>query len=209
MTDQEQKKIGVFGGTFDPPHLAHLILADEARYQLDLSSILWVLTPNSPLKTDQAISPWQKRYELLFAALEDDPGFQISRVDLDRPAPHYTYETLQIIAHDYPNQKVVFLMGSDSLRDLLKWKNPQRIISVCSEIGVMRRPGIELNLEELEKEIPDLGEKIVWVDAPLMEISGSAIRERLHSDKPVRYFLPPAVYEIIEAKQYYRVNDRD
>lgn len=206
MAVQDRKRIGIFGGTFDPPHIAHLILADEARFQLDLSSVLWVLTPNSPLKNDQEISPWEERYELLNAALQDDPGFQTSRVDIDRPAPHYTYETLRIINQEYPNQDIVFLMGGDSLHDLLKWKNPQKIFEVCSEVGVMRRPGADINLELLDSEIPNLREKIVWIEAPLLDISGRAIRKRLRTGKPVRYFLPPAVYQIIEANQSYRSN---
>ena len=209
MAVQERRRIGVLGGTFDPPHIAHLILADEARFQLDLSSVLWVLTPNSPLKYDRVISPWEERFELLSAAVKDDPGFQISIVDIDRPPPHYTFETLQIIIQEFPDKEIVFLMGGDSLSDLLKWKNPQQIFAVCSEIGVMRRPGVEINLDMLEREIPKIREKIVWVEAPLLDISGSAIRKRLRTGKPVRYFLPPAVHQIIEAKQYYQMIRED
>lgn len=204
MMVQERSRLGVFGGTFDPPHVAHLILADEGRYQLNLSSILWVLTPNSPLKGDRIISPWAQRLDLLRAAVDPDPGFEVSRVDIDRPAPHYTYETLSLIKQEFPDQELIFLMGGDSLRDLSRWKNPQEIVSVCNEIGVMRRPGSKYDLEELEREIPNLLDKIVWVDAPLLDISGTAIRKRLQIGKPVRYFLPPAVYQLIEEKQYYR-----
>ena len=196
-------RIGVFGGTFDPPHLAHLILADEARYQLELTRVLWVLTPNSPLKFDRQISPWEDRYELLTAALRDNPGFEISRVDIDRPAPHYTYETLKLIAQEHPDQEIVFLMGSDSLDDLLKWKKPHEILSVSRKIGVMRRPGVDIDLNYLEREIPHLQEKIFWIESPLIEISGSEIRSRLKSKKPVRYFLPPEVHKIIKTKKYY------
>lgn len=204
MTIQQQVRIGVFGGTFDPPHLAHLILADEARFQLDLSLILWVLTPNSPLKNDRVISPWSQRYQLLSAALKDNPAFQISKVDIDRPAPHYTYETLRILKQIYPDRDIVFLMGGDSLIDLPKWKNPQEILAVCSEIVVMHRPGFETDQIELESEIPGLREKIVWVEAPLVDISGSEIRTRLRTGKPVRYFLPPDVHQIIKTKHYYQ-----
>ena len=160
MTNQQRLRIGVFGGTFDPPHLAHLILADEARFQLDLSLVLWVLTPNSPLKDEREISPWTVRYELLSAALKDNPKFQISRGDIDRPAPHYTYEMLQILNQKYADDEIVFLMGGDSLRDLPEWKNPQEILTNCIEIGVMRRPGFEINLNELESVITGLQQKI-------------------------------------------------
>jgi nicotinate-nucleotide adenylyltransferase len=203
MMAQQQSRIGVFGGTFDPPHLAHLILADEALYQLDLDFILWVLTPNSPLKNDRMISPWQQRYELLNAALNDNPDFQISRVDIDRPGPHYTYETLQIISQENAGADIIFLMGGDSLNDLSKWKNPHDILAVCREIGVMQRPGFSNDLLEIEKFFPGLQQKIVWIDCPLIEISGSEIRARLREGRPVRFFLPPDVFEIITAKQFY------
>ena len=204
MANQQRLRIGVFGGTFDPPHLAHLILAEEARFQLDLSLVLWVLTPNSPLKNEREISPWRQRFDLLSAALKNNSNFQISRVDIDRPAPHFTYETLQIINQDFADDEIVFIMGGDSLRDLPEWKNPEEILTSSVEIGVMRRPDFDINLDELETVIPGLQEKIVWVDAPLLEISGSEIRARLKNGEPVRYFLPADVYQIIETKQYYQ-----
>ena len=100
-------------------------------------------------------------------------------------------------------------MGGDSLRDILKWKNPQEIFAICAKVGVMRRPGAEYDLDLIEKEIPDLQEKIAWVEAPLLDISGSEIRKRLRIGNPVRYFLPPVVYQLIEAKQYYQFDRED
>ncbi len=201
---QKQMRIGVFGGTFDPPHLAHLILAEEARYQLKLETILWVLTPVSPLKPDEQISPWEQRLELLKAALLDNPVFKISTVDIDRPAPHYTYETLQILSEIYQHGNIIFLMGGDSLRDLPKWRQPRDVLRNCGEIGVMRRPGDDINMPELERTIPGLSSKINWIEGPLVEISGREIRNRIGIGKPVRYFLPPKVYQIIQANQLYQ-----
>ena len=195
-------RIGVFGGTFDPPHLAHLILAEEARFQLQLERILWVLTPVSPMKPDVHISPWEQRFELLKAALVDNPKFEISQVDIDRTAPHYAFETLRILGEHYPADDIVFLMGGDSLRDLPQWEKPEELLSNCKEIGVMRRPGVEINMPELERMIPCLGLKVKWVEAPLLEISGSLIRKRLRLGEPVRYFLPDGVYQIIKSKKY-------
>ncbi|MBE9474253.1 MAG: nicotinate (nicotinamide) nucleotide adenylyltransferase [Chloroflexi bacterium] len=197
-------RIGVFGGTFDPPHLAHLILAEEACFQLELEWILWVLTPVSPLKPDVKISPWKQRFELLEAALVDNSKFEISRVDIDRAAPHYTFDTLRILGERYPADDIVFLVGGDSLRDLPQWEKPDELLSNCKEIGVMRRPGAEINMAELERLIPDLSSKVKWVEAPLLEISGSLIRKRLRLGEPVRYFLPDGVYQIIKAKNLYR-----
>ncbi len=195
-------RVGIFGGTFDPPHLAHLILAEEARFQLELERILWVLTPVSPMKPDVHISPWKQRFELLEAALVDNPKFEISQVDIDRPAPHYAFETLRILGERYPADDIVFLMGGDTLRDLPQWEKPEELLSNCKEIGVMRRPGAEINLPELERMIPCLSLKVKWIEAPLLEISGSLIRKRLRLGEPVRYFLPDGVYQIIKSKKY-------
>jgi nicotinate-nucleotide adenylyltransferase len=197
-------RIGVFGGTFDPPHIAHLILADEARYQLHLDRILWVLTPNSPLKPDFNISPWHLRLELLEGALMGNPYFEVSRVDIDRPPPHYAFETLGILSESYPDTDLFFLMGSDSLRDLPAWKQPRSVISNCHSLGIMRRPGITLDMEGLESEIPGINSKVNWVDAPLLEISATKIRDRIKRGLPVKYQLPPAVFQTIQNRGLYK-----
>ena len=110
-------RIGVFGGTFDPPHLAHLILAEEARYQLALERVLWVLTPESPLKPNDRITPVEQRLDMLEAALIENPAFEVSRVDLDRPPPHYAFETLKILKGSFSKGELFYLMGGDSFRD--------------------------------------------------------------------------------------------
>lgn len=99
-------RIGIFGGTFDPPHLGHLILAAEATSQLKLDLLLWVLTPDPPHKQDQQLTPIDIRYELVALSLKDDPSFVMSRVDLDRPGPHYTLDTVMLIKNEYPNAEI-------------------------------------------------------------------------------------------------------
>jgi len=197
-------RIGVFGGTFDPPHLAHLVLAEEAMFQLDLERVLWVLTPESPFKSDVHLSTWQQRLELLEAALSDNPSFELSRVDVDRPAPHYAYETLQILGETYSKGELVYLMGGDSLQDFPEWKQPQSLLDKCHSIGVMRRYGHSVDLSGLELDIPGLISKLSWIDTPLIEISGTNIRERLKGGDAVRYYLHPAVYQIIHEKGLYQ-----
>lgn len=197
-------RIGIFGGTFDPPHLGHLVLAEEARDQLELDRVLWLLTPVSPLKAGEGITPWKIRLELLEAAIGDNPRFQICRVDTDRPAPHYAYESLRILGELYPGDELIYLIGGDSLHDLPRWERPGELLNNCSQLGVMRRPGTVADLDSLEREIPGISDKIAWVEAPLMEISGSMVRERLKNSRPVRYFLPPVVYEMILFRQLYK-----
>lgn len=197
-------RIGVFGGTFDPPHLAHLILAEEARYQLALERVLWVLTPESPLKPNDRITPVEQRLDMLEAALIENPAFEVSRVDLDRPPPHYAFETLKVLKGSFSKGELVYLMGGDSLRDLPKWEQPQALVDNCHTLGVMRRQGDEIDMASLEDEIPDLRTKVRWIDAPILEISGTQIRDRIKHGEPVRYFLAPAVYQIISDQKLYQ-----
>ncbi len=197
-------RIGIFGGTFDPAHLGHLILGEESCWQLHLDRILWLLTPISPLKSEASISPWHQRWELLAAAIQDNPDFELSSVDIDRPWPHFAYESVKILRDEFPGDQLIYLIGGDSLRDLPTWEQPQQLVALCDQIGVMRRPGYLIDLERLDEQVPGLKSKLVWVDAPLIEISGRMIRNRLRNGKPVRYFLPRSVYQIIQEKNLYR-----
>jgi nicotinate-nucleotide adenylyltransferase len=197
-------RLGIFGGTFDPPHLGHSILAAEARYQLRLDRLLWVLTPAAPHKIGWAISPLEQRIALMQSALQREPDFEISRVDIDRDPPYYSEDTMLSLRKKYPQADLIFLMGGDSLHDLPTWHDPMRFIESCSGIGVMRRPGDSIDLETLESDLPGLREKVHFVEAPLLEISARQIRERIASGRPYRYYLLPAVYEMIKDKGYYR-----
>jgi nicotinate-nucleotide adenylyltransferase len=199
-------RLGVFGGTFDPPHLGHLILAEEARFQLNLTRILWVLTPSPPHKEESEISSWEIRLELVQAALGDDPHFELSTVDIDRPGPQYAYATLGILHKRYPGTELVYLMGGDSLHDLPGWERPLEFLAASDAIGVMRRPGELIDLTDLERVVPGVSNKVCFIDAPLLEISGSEIRRRARMNEPIRYFLPPAVYQIIQKIHLYANN---
>ncbi len=197
-------RLGVFSGTFDPPHLGHLILATEARWQLQLDRVLWVLTPVSPFKTDQEISPVEQRLKLLEKAVALDPAFEISRVEIDRPAPQYTVDTLRLIKEQYFQASLIYLIGGDAIAELPRWHRPHELAAIADEVGVMRRPEDELDLSRLLKALPELTGKLRFVDAPLLEISSTDIRRRIREGKPYRFFLPERVAEIIEQEGFYR-----
>lgn len=198
------QSIGIFGGTFDPPHLGHLILAAEARAQLGLERLLWVLTPDPPHKQGLSIAPLEHRLEMVRLAIADDPQFELSTVELTRPGPHYALDTVQLLAGQNPGARLVYLMGGDSLRDLPTWHHPADFISVCHLIGVIRRPGDALELANLEKSLPGLRSKVRFVDAPLLDIAARDIRRRIAVGQPFRYFLPERVYEYIDSHGLYR-----
>ncbi len=199
----QSKVIGILGGTFDPPHIAHLILAEEALHQLDLELILWVLTSDPPHKRGQQITPLTHRLDMLQASISDNPKFVLSRVDIDRPPPHYAVDTVRLIRAEYPHTKLVYLMGGDSLRDLPTWHAPRDFVSACDALGVTRRPNAEIELEDLERQFPGITPKVQFVDAPLLDIAASQIRRRIRAGLPYRYLTHPAVYRIIQQRGLY------
>lgn len=195
-------RLGVFGGTFDPPHIGHLILAAEALHQLQLTKVLWVLTAVPPHKRGQEITPLEKRLAMLSAAIADEPRFVFSRVDIDRPAPHYAVDTVRSLRQAHPEAEIVYLMGGDSLHDLPTWHTPQAFVAACDLLGVVRRPGSDVSLNGVV--LPGLKEKVRFVDAPLLEIASRDIRARVAQGRPFRYFLPPAVWALVEKWGLYR-----
>jgi nicotinate-nucleotide adenylyltransferase len=197
-------RIGLFGGTFDPPHIGHLVLAAEARDCLKLDRVLWVITPDPPHKIGRTITSLPTRLELVQAAICQDPQFEISRVEIDRPGPHYSADTVELVARANPQAQLYYLMGGDSLHDLPAWIRPRQFIAALDGIGVMRRPQDSIDMARLERILPGIAEKVHFIDAPLLEISSSSIRERVSRGCHYRYFLPEGVYELVRALGLYR-----
>jgi nicotinate-nucleotide adenylyltransferase len=196
-------RIGLFGGTFDPPHLGHLILASEACAQLNLTRLLWVLTPTPPHKLSQPLTPLEQRLSMLELAIADNPAFELSRLELNRPGPHYSLDTILRIREQSPAADVILLIGGDSLHDLPTWHRPTELVAACREIGVMRRPGDSVNLSALKRSLLGIQSKVRFVDAPLLEIASSEIRRRVAAGEPFRYYVPAAVYEYILQQRLY------
>jgi nicotinate-nucleotide adenylyltransferase len=197
-------RVGVFGGTFDPPHMGHLILAAEALHQLRLDRLLWVLTQDPPHKHGQMIRPWEARFEMVSLAIAGNPAFEISRVDIDRPGPHYAVDSMGILSNQLPQAELFYLIGGDSLRDLPTWHQPRQFLQSCAGLGVMRRPGDLINLDALEGVLPGISARVHFITAPLLEIASSDIRDRITCDRPFRYYLSPPVYQYILETHLYQ-----
>lgn len=198
------ENIGIFGGTFDPPHLGHLILAAEALAQLRLGKVLWVLTPQPPHKPVQPISPVQQRLEMLQRMLTDTPGFELSKVEMNRPGPHYMLDTVDALQEQYPRDNMVLLIGGDSLRDLPTWHHAPELVTAVHTFGVMGRPGAVYDLPALEVHLRGISAKVRMIETPQMDISSSSIRERIKSGRHYRYFLHPGVYDYIVQQRLYQ-----
>jgi nicotinate-nucleotide adenylyltransferase len=197
-------RIGLFGGTFDPPHIGHLILASEASHQFHLSKLLWMLTPDPPHKQNQNVTSVEHRIAMVELCVADNPIFQLSRIELDRPGPHYTIDTVDLVARQYAQSEIILLLGGDSLRDLPTWKNNIELVSKVHQIGVMQRPGDFFDNEILFSKIPGLKEKLVFIEALLHTLSSHEIRRRAKEDLPYQYYVLPSVYEYIKTNKLYQ-----
>ncbi|HEX3049386.1 MAG TPA: nicotinate-nucleotide adenylyltransferase [Aggregatilineaceae bacterium] len=194
--------LGIYGGTFDPPHLGHLILAETAADQLHLRQVLFIPAADPPHKGTPR-TPAFHRLAMVERAIAGNPHFLLSRMDMDRPGPHYSVDMLRLLHLEYPNTDLVFLIGSDSLRDLPTWSRPTQLIELA-RLGVMRRPGAEVEVDQLEQQIPGIRERLLWIEAPHIEISASVIAARIADGKSVRYQVTDAVCAYIEEHELYR-----
>jgi nicotinate-nucleotide adenylyltransferase len=196
-------RIGIFGGTFDPVHLAHLILAEQCRDQGRLDQVWFVLASRPPHKSPNELTPFEKRAEMLSLALAGNPAFRLEDLEKDRPGPSYTADTLEELCRRYPEHEFFLLIGSDALRDLPDWYEPARIVARATLL-VVARPGVTmLPVEEIEAKV-GVPAQLEVVEAPLVAISSSDLRERMRQGRSIRYLVPRAVEAYIQDKQLYR-----
>jgi len=196
------RRLGVMGGTFDPPHYAHLVLAETARVQLQLDHILFVPAQQPPHKVPQPTSSAHHRTAMVEAAIASNPAFSLSRVDLDRSGPSYTAGTLALLHQAFPGAELFFLMGGDSLAELHTWHNPAGVVRQA-RLVVMHRSGWEVDLARLEQVLPGIGERLLWLDVPRLDISSTDLRRRVRQGLPIRYLVPPGVDDYIRTHRLH------
>lgn len=195
-------RLGVIGGTFDPPHYGHLVLAENGRVQLNLDAVVFVPAGIPPHKPERPISPACHRVAMVEAAIRDNAAFRLSRVDVDRPGPHYTVDMLALLTEAHPESTLFFLIGGDSLAEFCSWRDPAAIMALA-HLAVMERPGWEADVDGLEERIPQIRQWLAWVDGPHLEISGTDLRRRVRQGLPIRYLVPPAVRRYVLAHHLY------
>lgn len=193
------KRIGIFGGTFNPVHFGHLYVAEAVRSHAGLDRIIFIPTGNHPFKQQQDIAPAADRLAMLNLAIADNPFFEISDIEIRRDGNSYTVETLEYFhqAGSRNQQELFFLMGADNLGDFSRWKSPERIAQLC-RILAFGREGSSLG------DIPDaLKDRFERIELPLFNISATTIRRRIRAGHSVRYMLPLAVQQYIVENQLY------
>ncbi len=198
------QRIGLFGGTFDPIHIGHLILAEEARAQLALNCVYFIPAAAPPHKQHRQLSPAEDRVRMAELATAEADYFRVSRVDVDRPGPHYTAETIQLMRQQVgPAAQLFFLMGLDSLRDLPTWREPAWLLEHCTLV-VLNRPGVEVDWSHLEAALPGLRNRVLLLEMPPLEIASHLLQARVRSGKPIRHQTPRAVEAYIHKHGLYR-----
>lgn len=197
------ERIGVFGGTFDPVHIGHLIVAEILCHELRLDGVHFLPAGRPPHKPEQQIAADHHRLAMLELALGDTPGFDINRLDLDRPGSSYTATTLEILRDAMPrDNEMYFLMGQDSLRDFPRWRDPGKIARLA-RLGVALRPGVDIRINSIVQAVPETAERIELVSVPLIGISSRDIRARIRSGGAYTFQVPTGVASYIQTHGLY------
>jgi nicotinate-nucleotide adenylyltransferase len=188
--------------------MGHLILAEEARLALGLEQVLFVPAGNPWRKAGQELSPREDRLAMVRLAVGGNPHFAASTLEIEREGPSYTAETLAALREQLTADSEIFLiLGQDSLADLPNWWQPQRIISLARLAVAARTAWEPAQADALEREVPGISQRLVWLDMPRIDISSTAVRERVRRGLSIRYWVPPAVEEYIRQHGLY-VGDR-
>jgi len=203
VSSAEGAAIGVLGSAFNPPHLGHLALAQEALWQLGLEEVVLVPTGDAPHKRIAEDPGREVRMEMTRLAAADDDRFSVSALEVDREGPSYTYETLEALAEERADRKLVFVMGADAAVGLESWRAPERVVELAS-LAVARRAGVSDT--EVAATMRSLGceGRATMLEMPQFGVSSSAVRERAAEGRPLRYLVPDGVAELIEERGIYR-----
>ena len=197
-------RLGLLGGSFDPIHVGHLIVAETLAYRLNLDHVVFLPAANPPHKAGQALSPREARLEMIRLSIAGADGFSVSQADLRRPGPSYTVDMLtELQARVADRTELCFLMGMDSLRDFPNWRRPGKIAELA-ELGVARRPGVDVSQTDIEIQVPEARGRIHIINVPLIDISSSDIRDRARTNRPFRFHVTPTVADYILHHHLYQ-----
>ena len=202
--NSKKQKIGIMGGTFDPIHMGHLILGQLAFEQFALDMVYFMPSSNPPHKRDTEVTPDINRCAMVDLAIYENENFKLSLLEVNRGGFTYTADTLRELTEKYPDAEFYFIVGGDSLISIEKWREPEVVLGLCNLVVAVRD---EFDQDAINRQIEYLNKKyrcnILMLDAPNIEISSSMIRERLKSNRLVRYYVPTLVEQYIKKHHLY------
>ena len=198
-------RVGVFGGTFDPIHVGHLIVAEEARVSLELDEVLFVTAGQPWLKEGRKITEGRHRMAMVERAVASNANFRPSDIEMNRPGPTYTVDTLAELRHNLgPRATLHLILGLDSFRELHRWHHPERLFQMCKMVGVSRPGSQDLDLRALDDIAPGASAGVTLLETPLIGVSAADIRRRLSEGMPIKYQVPECVEDYINEHGLYR-----
>ena len=198
------QRIGILGGTFDPIHIGHLILAEEAWYQLRLDCVYLAPAGDPPHKQGRRMAPVEDRVRMAELATADVDYALVSRIDADRPGPHYTSDLVRLLQQQAgADADIYFLMGMDSLRDLPTWHEARWLVDHARLVALSRHD-VELDWGALERALPGVRSRVTILDMPELEIASHVIQQRVRNGQPIRHMVPRAVEAYIMKHELYR-----
>lgn len=201
-------RVGIYGGTFDPIHVAHLVLAEQCREQCQLDEVWFVPAAEPPHKLSNAISPAKDRCEMIQFAIAGHPAFRLNTIELERSGPSFTVTTLEQLTEKNPSVELFLLIGADSLRDLAHWRSPRRILELSTVVAVNRGDRPLPDRSDLRTVVGAAADdRISVVTMPGMEVSSTDIRARVRDDRSIRYLVPRAVEMYIHQHRLYRISE--
>jgi nicotinate-nucleotide adenylyltransferase len=193
-------RLGLLGGTFDPPHYGHLVAAQEAACQLGLEHVLFLPARQNPLKVGEAVSSAEDRCHMVERALGDNPLFELSRLDLDRPPPSYTVDLLRAVRLERPAAELFFLVGADILPELPRWHAPAALLDLATLVAFNRPGAPPPSLPDMPRAV----ERVMLLEIPGVAISSTDLRARVRAGRSIRYLTPRAVEHYIREQGLYR-----
>jgi nicotinate-nucleotide adenylyltransferase len=199
------KRLGLLGGTFDPVHCGHLVIAEEARVRLALDEVRFIPAGQPPHKVGLPVSAAVHRLAMVRLAITHNPAFSLSTLEIERDGPSYTVDTLsRLRQQEGADCELFFIVGGDALPDLLTWRQPERLLELA-KLVVVRRPEVEpVNLAQLRAGLPALNTKLTMLAGPQFAVSGTELRQRVRQGLPIRYQVPEAVWAYIGQHGLYQ-----
>ena len=195
-------RVGILGGAFNPPHIGHQVCAQEALIQLELDTVVWVPVGEAPHRDLQDDPGPEARLEMVELAIGDDQRFTTSRIEIDREGPSYTSDTLKLMLEESPDDELFLVLGGDQAAALPTWHEPEKVLERAS-VAVFERMSWGRNAIVIKiGRMPGV-ERVRYLDMPLIQVSSSAIRRRVHEGVPIRYLVPDKVVEYIATNELY------